>query len=60
MLRLLKAAWTFEGATRYALWKIERHSGVHIPLTPWRERHPVLAAPGVLFRLWRQSARSSS
>lgn len=60
MLRLLKAAWTFEGATRYALWKIERHSGVHIPLTPWRERHPVLAAPGVLFRLWRQSARPSS
>ena len=53
MARLVKAAWTFEGATRYALWKIERHSGVHIPLTPWRERHPLLAAPGVLFRLWR-------
>jgi hypothetical protein len=57
MLRLLKAAWTFDGATRYALWKIERHSGVHIPLTPWRERHPVLAAPGVLYRLWRMAPR---
>lgn len=55
--RLVKAAWTFDGATRYALWKIERHSGVHIPVTPWRESHPVLAAPGVLFRLWR-AARS--
>ena len=53
MARLVKAAWTFDGAARYALWKIERHSGVHIPLTPWRERHPVLAAPGVLFQLWR-------
>lgn len=53
IMRLVKAAWTFEGAARYALWKIERHSGVHIPLTPWRERHPVLAAPGVLLRLWR-------
>ncbi len=51
--RLVKAAWTFDGAARYALWKIERHSGVHIPLTPWRERHPLLAAPGVLFQLWR-------
>jgi hypothetical protein len=57
MARLVKAAWTFDGATRYALWKIERHSGVHIPVTPWRESHPILAAPGVLFRLWR-AARS--
>lgn len=57
IMRLVKAAWTFEGAARYALWKIERHSGVHIPLTPWRERHPVLAAPGVLFRLWRAERR---
>jgi len=57
ILRLVKAAWTFDGAARYALWKIERHSGVHIPLTPWRERHPVLAAPGVLFRLWRAERR---
>ena len=51
--RLVKAAFTFEGAARYAAWKIERHTGVATPLTPWRERHPVLAAPGVLWRLWR-------
>lgn len=55
--RLVKAAWTFDGAARYALWKIERHTGIHIPLTPWRERHPVLAAPGVLFRVWRMAQR---
>ncbi len=51
--RLLKAAFTFDGAARYAAWKIERHTGLPVPVTPWRERHPILAAPGVLWRLWR-------
>ena len=52
-VRLLKASTTFDGAARYAAWKIERHTGVPVVLTPWRERHPVLAAPGVLWRVWR-------
>ena len=56
--RLLKASFTFDGAARYGLWKLERHTGVRVPLTPWRERHPVLAAPGVLWRVWR-SRRSA-
>jgi len=60
ILRLIRAAWTFDGATRYALWKIERHSGIAIALTPWRERHPLLAAPGVLFQLWRAGGRWAS
>ena len=49
--RLIKAAFTFEGAARYGAWKIERHTGMAVPLTAWRERHPILAAPGVLWRL---------
>ncbi len=53
LVRLLRASTTFEGAARYAAWKIERHTGVPVVLTPWRERHPVLAAPGVLWRVWR-------
>ena len=53
LVRLLKASTTFDGAARYAAWKIERHTGVHVPMTPWRERHPVLAAPGVLWQVWR-------
>lgn len=53
VLRLLKASTTFDGAARYAAWKIERHTGIPVELTPWRERHPVLAAPGVLWRLWQ-------
>ncbi len=57
VVRLLKASTTFEGAARYAAWKIERHTGVPVEVTPWRERHPVLAAPGVLWRVWRQRER---
>jgi hypothetical protein len=53
VLRLLKASTTFDGAARYAAWKIERHTGVPVTVTPWRERHPVLAAPGVLWQVWR-------
>lgn len=53
LARLLRAAATFEGAARYAAWKVERHTGVAVEVTPWRERHPVLAAPAVLWRVWR-------
>ena len=53
LVRLVRASATFEGAARYAAWKIERHTGVPVELTPWRERHPLLAAPGVLFAVWR-------
>ena len=53
LVRLLRASTTFDGAAKYAAWKIERHTGVPVVLTPWRERHPVLAAPGVLWRVWR-------
>jgi hypothetical protein len=56
--RLVKAASTFEGATRYAAWKIQRHTGVAIEVTPWRERHPVLAAPGAAWTLWRARKRN--
>ena len=53
LLRLVKASTTFDGAARYAAWKIERHTGVPVELTPWREKHPVLAAPAVMWRVWR-------
>ncbi|MFA7584940.1 MAG: hypothetical protein WCY11_01910 [Novosphingobium sp.] len=56
-VRLLRASTTFDGAARYAAWKIERHTGIPVELTPWRERHPVLAAPGVMWRVWRARRR---
>jgi hypothetical protein len=52
--RILKAAFTFDGAARYAAYKIERHTGVEIALTPFRERHPFLAAPGAWLELRRR------
>lgn len=51
LLRLVKASTTFEGAARYAAWKIERHTGMPVKLTPFRERFPLLAAPQVLLDL---------
>jgi len=60
LARLVRASTTFEGAARYAAWKIERHTGIPVPLTPWREKHPLLAAPGVLWRVWRGRRRPAS
>ncbi len=54
--RLMKAAFTFEGGASYAAWKIERHSGERIVLTPWQHRHPVLAGIMLLPRLLRRGA----
>jgi hypothetical protein len=51
LLRLVKASTTFEGAARYAAWKIERHTGMPVTITPFRERFPLLAAPQVLWDL---------
>jgi len=45
IVRLLRAGTTFEGGARYLAWKVERHSGVVVPLTPFRERHPLLMSP---------------
>ncbi|MEP5937759.1 MAG: hypothetical protein ABJ239_05490 [Erythrobacter sp.] len=54
VVRLVKASTTFEGAARYAAWKIERHTGVPVKVTPFREKYPLLAAPSVLFDVWRK------
>lgn len=59
LVRLIRASTTFEGAARYAAWKIERHTGVPVPLVPWQEKYPVIAAPGVLWRVWRKRRLAS-
>jgi hypothetical protein len=56
VLRLMKAAFTFEGGADYIVWKISRHSGVSVELTPWQRRHPLLAGLCLFARLWRQRA----
>jgi hypothetical protein len=55
-LRLLKAAFTFEGGADYVAWKIARHSGQAIDLKPWQRRHPVLGALWLLPGLLRRGA----
>jgi hypothetical protein len=59
LARLVRATSTFDGAARYAAWKIERHSGVKVEVTPWREKHPVLAAPGVIWSVWRERRKGN-
>lgn len=56
VLRLLKASFTFAGGADYLAWKISRHSGVKVELTPWQRRHPLLAAIYLLPGLLRKGA----
>lgn len=60
ILRLMKAAFTFSGGARYAVWKIERHSGIHVPLSAFAEKHPLIAGPPLLWKLWRKGAFQKS
>lgn len=54
--RLIKAAFTFTGGADYLAWKIARHSGVAIELTPWQRRHPILAGLILFPRLYARGA----
>ncbi len=54
ILRLAKAAFTFENGIDYILWKLERHAGRPVRITPWQRRHPILASPMLLFRFYRE------
>ena len=49
--RLAKASFTFAGGIDYLAWKINRHAGTRIVITPWQRRHPLLAAMWLLPRL---------
>jgi hypothetical protein len=56
VLRLIKAAFTFQGGADYIVWKIERHSGEKIILTPWQRRHPIIAGLMLLPKMLRKGA----
>ncbi len=53
-LRLIKATLTFSNGADYAAWKIERHTGVKIDVTPRLRRYPLLFGWGALLKLVRQ------
>ena len=54
ILRLLKASFTFDGGLPYLAWKIKRHSGVELQITPFMRRFPRLGALGAFWRTWRR------
>lgn len=58
LARLAKAMTTFEGGMRYAAWKVERHTGMPVKVTPLRERFPLIAAPSVLWLIMKSRRRS--
>jgi hypothetical protein len=54
LLRLVKAAFTFRGGLDYAVWKIERHSGVKIELTDRQRAHPLITGLRLLWKTKRE------
>jgi len=60
ILRLAKATTTFDNAAAYGAWKLERHTGIALEVTPFRARHPLLAMPGAAWELWRKRRRAAS
>ena len=56
LIRLIKASTTFDGGIDYLAWKISRHSGVEITVSPWQRRHPVIAGLLMFWRLRRKGA----
>ena len=56
MLRLSKAAFTFNEPLEYLLWKIKRHSGVYIQPSQRQLKHPLIFAWPLLWKLYRRGA----
>jgi hypothetical protein len=54
LARLVKSAATFGDWVPYALWKLERHTGIRLELTPAQRRHPWLCGWPLLLRLIRK------
>ncbi len=56
VLRLLKGLFTFKGGVDYILWKIERHSGDRVEVSPALRRFTPLALVVIFWRLFRRGA----
>ncbi|MBU1189011.1 MAG: hypothetical protein KKC01_08270 [Gammaproteobacteria bacterium] len=56
VLRLSKSLFTFSGAVDYAAWKVERHSGQPVQLSPLARRWPLIGGWVVLWRLLRSGS----
>jgi hypothetical protein len=56
VLRLFKAAFTFNDPLEYLLWKIDRHSGVYIEPSQRQLKHPLIFAWPILWKLYYRGA----
>ncbi len=56
VVRLAKASLTFAGGIDYIAWKINRHAGTSIAITPWQRRWPLLGAITLVPKLFRSGA----
>ncbi len=56
LLRLGKAAFTFNEPLQYLLWKVERHTGIYIEPSARQLKHPLIFAWPLLWKLHRQGA----
>ena len=54
--RLAKASATFAGGADYIAWKINRHAGTKIELSPWQKKHPLVTAAMLLPKLLKSGA----
>src|SRR5262245_31659073 len=54
--QLLKTAFTFGDWLPFVLWKLERHSGVHLVASERQRRHPLLLGLPILIRALRLRA----
>lgn len=54
ILRLSKATITFRDCLDYAAWKIERHTGIKVEITPMLRRHPILWGYKIMWQLLRR------
>ena len=53
LLRLSKALFTFENGLDYLAWKVERHTGERVEVSPRVRKYPLIFGWGELWRLLR-------
>lgn len=56
VFRLMKAVFTFKDCVDYAAWKIKRHTGISIKVTPVLQKHPILFGFTILWHLLKRDA----
>ncbi len=54
VLRLVKSVFTFENGADYVAWKLERHTGQPLEVTPRLRRYPLIFGWPVLWRLLKE------